>query len=85
MFLKQHPMLLFPDMDKGLGPCPITYDQYVEDTLIHLKNEEINLRLSQEETYSTMRIVQEKLNSWLSQYHNIIGNQATPFIRHSMS
>jgi hypothetical protein len=84
-FFKRHHTLLFPDTDKGLEPCAVTYDQYVEAALLRLQNEEIYLRLSREDALSAMHLVQEKLNSWLSRYHNIIGKQATSFIRHHMS
>jgi hypothetical protein len=30
--------LLFPDTDKGLGPCAVTYEQYVTDGLKHLND-----------------------------------------------
>ena len=40
------PNLLFPETDKGLGPCAVTYDQYIEDCLLHLKNPKCYRQLS---------------------------------------
>jgi hypothetical protein len=49
--LSAHPTLLFPDTDKGLGPCAITYDQYIEDCLKNLTNtDNINDFLSKKPT-----------------------------------
>ncbi|KAL3780396.1 hypothetical protein ACHAWO_009110 [Cyclotella atomus] len=33
--------LLFPDTDKGLGPCAVIYNQYVQDVLRHLSNKDV--------------------------------------------
>lgn len=83
--LKQQPKLLFPETYIGLGPCSIIYDQYIEDVLLHLMNEDIYLCRSHKEDYSTMHNVKKKINSWLSCYHIVIGKQANLIIRHQMS
>ncbi|KAL3774145.1 hypothetical protein ACHAWO_006104 [Cyclotella atomus] len=41
--------LLFPDTDKGLGPCAVTYNQYVQDVLRHLSNGDVYQRLTENE------------------------------------
>lgn len=33
-----NPNLLFPNSDKGLGPCAVTYDQYITNCLTHLQD-----------------------------------------------
>eukprot|EP00804_Cyclotella_cryptica_P026745 CCRYP_007965-RA/>CCRYP_007965-RA protein AED:0.02 eAED:0.02 QI:0/-1/0/1/-1/1/1/0/583 len=83
--LKNHPTLLFPDTDKGLGPCAVTYDQYVEDTLIHLRDPNIYRRLSKEEAISRMESVKEAINSWIEKHHKTVGKQTTQYIRHHMA
>jgi hypothetical protein len=35
--------------DKGLGPCAVTYDQYVQDALVHLSDERTYVQLSADE------------------------------------
>ena len=81
LLLKQHPKLLFPETDKGLGPCCVTYDQYIEDALIHLNNTEIYHRISQEEAQSAAQKIKTNINSWLSRFHNTVGKDVTTYIR----
>ena len=69
IFLKQHPKLLFPETDKGLGPCCISYDQYIENALIHLNNKEIYHRILQEEANLAVHGVKKTINSWISCFH----------------
>eukprot|EP00956_Cyclotella_meneghiniana_P029618 scaffold72396_cov41-Cyclotella_meneghiniana.AAC.3 len=47
--LLNDPELIFPETDKGLGPCAVTYDQYVEACLKHLRNTECYDILTEEE------------------------------------
>ena len=82
--LKQHPKLLFPETDKGLGPCCVTYDQYIEDALIHLNNKEIYRRISHEEADLAVHKVKTNINSWLSRFHDIVGKNVSSYIRQHM-
>jgi hypothetical protein len=83
--LKNHPTLLFPDSDKGLGPCAVTYDQYVEDALIHLQDKEIYRQLTREEALHQMATVKDTINSWIEKHHKTVGKQTTQYIRHHMA
>ncbi|KAL3802902.1 hypothetical protein ACHAWO_004317 [Cyclotella atomus] len=47
--------------DKGLGRCAITYDQYMEDCLIHLRNTTCYQQLSEAEVMEAVAILEEEL------------------------
>ena len=57
--------LLFPDTDKGLGPCAVHFCQYVEDGLIHLKNTEIYKQLTKQEAWDMAAEVKVLIEEWL--------------------
>ena len=63
--LPSDPVFLFPEADKGLGPCAVTYDQYVTDVFAHLTNEQVYERLSEEEAMTVVKQLQSDLKSWL--------------------
>lgn len=64
--LLEDPELLFPETDKGLGPCAVTYDQYVEDCLVHLLNEECYRRLSKEEALAAVAALETDIEDWFA-------------------
>jgi hypothetical protein len=47
--LRNNQDLLFPDTDKGLGPCAVTYQQYITDALLHLSDASTFTRLTEQE------------------------------------
>jgi hypothetical protein len=59
--LLEDPELLFPETDKGLGPCAVTYDQYIEDCLVHLRNQECYQRLSEEEALAAAATLEDDI------------------------
>ncbi|KAL3786063.1 LOW QUALITY PROTEIN: hypothetical protein ACHAWO_007252 [Cyclotella atomus] len=79
--LHEDPLLLFPETDKGLGPCSVTFDQYVEDCLIHLRNQQCYTRLSEEEAMAEVVLLEDKLEKWLDKHELTIGRMATKYIR----
>jgi hypothetical protein len=78
--LREDPTLLFPETDKGLGPCAVTYDQYVEDCLIHLQNKTCYQQLSEEEAMDTATILDKEIKAWLKKYKHAIGKNAVRYI-----
>jgi hypothetical protein len=78
--LPDDPRLLFPETDKGLGPCAVEYDQYVEDCLIHLKNSEVYQQLSEEEAFALAKVIQAEISDWLKRHKGTIGDQAFEYI-----
>ena len=56
--------LIFPDTDKGLGPCAIEYSQYVEDCLAHLRNDRVYQRLSDEEATTAISKLSTEIDGW---------------------
>ena len=78
--LSEHPDFLFPETDKGLGPCCVTYDQYVQDALIHLKTEEVYQQLSETEASNIIATLDDSISTWLARYKSKIGRMAVQFI-----
>ena len=76
--------LLFPEADKGLGPCAVLFEQYVEDALVHLLNDKVYLQLSKEEATNSINMVKELVSEWLKKYAKVIGQMAHTFIRNHM-
>ena len=83
--LLNHPELLFPETDKGLGPCAVTYDQYVEDCLKHLKNTECYKILTEEEAKQRISELEFFLDDWLERYKNTIESHAYKYIQQHIS
>jgi hypothetical protein len=82
--LSSHPTLLFPETDKGLGPCAVEYDQYVEDVLIHLRDESVYKRLSQEEAFSAVAALETEIKDWLRRHRGEIGSEAAAYISNGL-
>ena len=78
--LSEHPDFLFPETDKGLGPCCVTYDQYVQDALIHLKTEEVYQQLSETEASNIIATLDNSISTWLARYKSRIGRMAVQYI-----
>ena len=76
--------LLYPETDKGLGPCAVTYDQYVSDCLVHLRNRECYLQLSKEEALLATDILETDILAWLKKYKNHIENMPRKYIEEHM-
>lgn len=84
--LLNDPELLFPEADKGLGPCAVTYDQYVEDCLKqHLLNRECYRILTEEEAMQCIATLRGIISAWLKKFNRAIGDQAVSFIQKHMS
>ena len=79
------PTFLFPEADKGLGPCAVTYEQYVVDCLKHLRNESVYSQLSESEATATAKHLKSQLDSWLSRYKNVIGKMSHDYIKNHVN
>jgi hypothetical protein len=74
--LLEDPELLFPETDKGLGPCAVTYDQYVEDCLVHLQNQDCYRMLSEEDNaLAAVKQVENEIKLWLQRHGKKIGKE----------
>jgi hypothetical protein len=78
--LANHNNLLFPETDKGLGPCAVEYDQYVEDVLIHLRDTSVYTRLSEEEALKAVKALETAIKDWLRRHKKSIGSTASAYI-----
>lgn len=58
------PRLLIVLADKGLGPCAVTYEQYVQDVLKHLENRSTYRRLSPQDARMEATVTATKINAW---------------------
>jgi len=83
--LLNHPTLLFPTTDKSLGPCAVTYEQYVSDGLLHLMNPVIYERMSEDAALQAVSTLQEQIEDWLDEYEHIIPKMAQKYIQKHMS
>ena len=78
--LRDDTNLIFPDTDKGLGPCAVTYDQYVTDALIHLTDTTVFERLSQEEAWECAHTIEQDIQSWLKSHKKALDKDAIAYI-----
>ena len=83
--LLNHPELLFPETDKGLGPCAVTYSQYVEDCLKHLCNKDCYRQLTEEEANTAAKALSESIEIWVRRHRKKIGGHAAGFILNHMA
>jgi hypothetical protein len=83
--LKTNPNLLFPDTDKGLGPCTVTYNQYVNDALAHPTDTLTFDRLSKEVAWWTLaRDVNNQIQNWLQTHKKSITKDKATYIRNHL-
>eukprot|EP00956_Cyclotella_meneghiniana_P009197 scaffold12642_cov53-Cyclotella_meneghiniana.AAC.3 len=75
---------LYPLADKGLGPCGVLTEQYIEDALIHLCNEEVYEQLTEEEATQATDVLHTEIKDWLEEYRSIIGEDAYKYINHHL-
>ncbi|KAL3796723.1 hypothetical protein ACHAWO_003198 [Cyclotella atomus] len=78
--LPSDPTFLFPEADKGLGPCAVKFTQYIEDVLVHLCDKEIYEQLSEQEAALHTDLVHTRITDWLKRYKHVIGTHAHKFI-----
>eukprot|EP00956_Cyclotella_meneghiniana_P030319 scaffold75832_cov39-Cyclotella_meneghiniana.AAC.5 len=75
---------LYPLADKGLGPCGVLTEQYIEDALIHLCNEEVYEQLTEEEAILATDVLRTEIKDWLEEYKSVIGEDAYKYINHHL-
>ncbi len=78
--LRNNQNLLFPDTDKGLGPCAVTYEQYVTDALLHLSDTSTFTRLTETEAWSAAQGVENQINAWLKKYKQALTKDEAHYI-----
>jgi hypothetical protein len=83
--LLNHPNLLFPSTDKGLGPCAVKYDQYVRDALVHLTNETVYERMTEENALQAVSDLQSSITNWIETHQDVVPAMAQRFIKKHMS
>eukprot|EP00956_Cyclotella_meneghiniana_P000733 scaffold786_cov37-Cyclotella_meneghiniana.AAC.1 len=83
--LPSDPTYLFPEADKGLGPCAVKFIQYIEDVLVHLCNEEIYERLTEEKALLHTDVLHAEIIDWLNNYEKLIGKHAYTFIKDNVN
>jgi hypothetical protein len=83
--LLNHPTLLFPSTDKGLGPCAVKIEQYVSDGLVHLTNAAVHERLSADKAVQAVIDLQEKIDQWLDRHKHVLPDMARRYIKRHMA
>lgn len=56
---------MFPDTDNGLGPCALTFNQYVENCLLYLANSVAFWKSPPETALSLTDYPKEKIEAWI--------------------
>ncbi|KAL3792100.1 hypothetical protein ACHAWO_010041 [Cyclotella atomus] len=70
--------------DKGLGPCAVTYDQYVEDCLVHLLDKNCYEQLSEEDALLAVDLLEDDIEKWIKKWKNKVGEMPCRYIRNHM-
>ena len=83
--LLNHPDLLFPSTDKGLGPCAVKFEQYVTNGLVHLTSATVYEWMSEEEAWQAVRDLSNNIEGWLTEHDGIILEMAQKYIRKHMA
>ena len=79
--LPSNEQYLFPESDKGLGPCCVRTEQYSEDAAVHLNNSDVYVILSEDEANLMTDVLYTDIVNWLADYKRCIGDDAHDFIR----
>lgn len=73
--------VLIVNADKGLGPCAVTYQQYVTDALKHLTDVSTYQRLTSEEAFTEAKITQGLIMKWCDKHCSSLPESWVNFIR----
>jgi hypothetical protein len=82
--LLNDPDLLFPSADKGLGPCAVKRDQYIEDCLVHLQNESCYRIISDTDAALASDLLEDEIEAWLKKYKNNVEPMHRRYIKQHM-
>jgi hypothetical protein len=77
--------LLFPDTDKGCGPCCVTYEQYMNDCLRHLTDTNVYQRLSEADAKTATHQVFLEIMEWTERYEKKVDGAALNCIMSSQA
>ncbi len=83
--LRRDANILIVSADKGLGPCAVTYSQYISDALKHLLDESTYQRLSKEEAFEEASETGRLIRHWCDKHQDCIPSTFTEFIRNKLS
>ena len=78
--LRDDTNLIFPDTDKGLGPCAVTYNQYVTDALTHLTDSTVFERLTPDEAWERAHTIEQDIQSWLKSHKKVLDKNVINYI-----
>jgi hypothetical protein len=56
--------IVIVNADKGLGPCAVLYKQYVNDALVHLKDEKTYVQLPNDEAAAAAINTESLIRNW---------------------
>jgi hypothetical protein len=72
--------ILFPNADNNLGPCPITYEQYVKDCLAHLTDTTTIERLLPTHAQSATNALEDAILTWVNKHKSSLTPIESKFI-----
>ena len=79
--LKHNGTTVFAIADKNLGPVAILLIKYIEDGLIHLKNEKTYLILSEAQALAEDCTLREEIRAWICKYARALPNSVRAYLR----
>ena len=62
--------IIIANADKGLGPCSVTYEQYVNDALVHLKDATTYAQLTEAEATTAAANTCSMISEWCTKHRN---------------
>lgn len=66
--IRRNDNIVIVNADKGLGPCAVLYKQYVNDALVHLKDEKTYVQLSDDEAAAAAINTESLIRNWCSKH-----------------
>ena len=66
--------------DKNLEPVAVTILKYIEDALVHLKDEDTYLIVSEEETLLEDKDLRSEIKEWLQDHYRVLPKMIRDYI-----
>ena len=83
--LRRDESIIIANSDKGLGPCAVNKDRYIDDALKHLDDPTSYKLLTTAEATLAAEEIANAIRQWIIQYRSKIGDMAVKYIRQKMT
>ena len=82
--IRNDPNILIVNADKGLGPCAVTYEQYIRDALKHLTDEATYEPLSEPTAFAEAKETANLIRKWCDKHCDALPASWIDFIREKL-